>query len=367
MAQEAFHNFGSLQLHENALVGFHTNLTNDGPFYNNRGLVGFYGADALEFSGVITPVFNDLEIVAEKGLNLSNTMRVANNVNFILGNLSTQKNASSIGINFMDSAFFVGVGNASHINGYASVTNKELFTFPVGDGARLRSLTLASTAVNELAKCAYFNENPNNPTLLDEQFGTALKESEELQISEVEFWKLESNLPSVVTFRWEPESLASLLSDDAQNLTVVGWSKTSNQWENLGKSAITGDLESGSITSEIFIPDNYAVLALGGYRDPLETLSTTSNNYIITPNHDGINDFLKIEGLENNPNNILNIYNRYGILVYSKINYANEFDGISNQNMVINRNAGLSSGVYFYFLTLKDKQEKMQGYVYIAR
>jgi gliding motility-associated-like protein len=86
----------------------------------------------------------------------------------------------------------------------------------------------------------------------------------------------------------------------------------------------------------------------------------------MTPNNDGMNDLLLIEGIENIPNNILNIYDRYGVLVYSKLNYNNEFNGKSNSNGNIERNKGLASGVYFYVLSLTDTKEKYQGYLYIS-
>jgi len=91
------------------------------------------------------------------------------------------------------------------------------------------------------------------------------------------------------------------------------------------------------------------------------------DNYFMTPNDDGVNDFLLIDGIENVPNNVLNIYNRYGVLVYSKLNYANEFDGKSNRNGAISKASGLSAGVYFYVLTVNDTKEKYQGYLYISQ
>ncbi|MHA7832592.1 MAG: gliding motility-associated C-terminal domain-containing protein [Flagellimonas sp.] len=366
-AQNALHNFGNLKIHKNTRVGFHTDLINNGPFQNNLGLIGFYGDESLEISGNSIPEFNDFEIMSENGIYLSNSVQINNNINFILGNMVTAKNTSLNSIGLVDEAFYIGTGDNSHVNGYVAAIDKELFTFPVGDGVRLRALTIASSQKNDLAQCAYFYEDPNNPVSLNQQFNTNIKESDELEISEIEFWKLESDLPSVVTLTWKEDSFANLFSENALNLVVVGWDKNSEKWKNLGNTAITGNLETGSITSDIFVPNNYEIITLGGNKRAFETLSISSNNYLLTPNNDGANDFLSITEIEKSPNNILNIYNRYGILVYSKINYNNEFEGISNMDTVFKRNAGLSSGVYFYFLTLKDINEKIQGYVYIAR
>ncbi len=366
-AQDAIHNFGNLQFHTTASVGFHINLIDDGVFDKNQGLTGFYSQNQLRVSGTSSPIFDDLEIVAENGLILETWMGVTNNLNFVVGDIITSKNENNSYLNFIDTSFYAGSGNLTHINGYAGATNKELITFPVGDGDRIRHLTLTSDAINSLARCAYFNEDPNNPISLTQQFNTDNKEFDDLQISELEFWRLEGNQPSVVNLTWDINSNTGLLAEDIENLMVVGWNKTENRWERLGNSSISGNMQVGSITSETFVPDDYEIITLGGTDDLLEPFTVLDlDNYFLTPNDDGVNDFLLIEGIENTPNNLLNIYNRYGVLVYSKLNYSNEFKGQSNRNTVISRSSGLSAGIYFYTLTVNDTREKFQGYMYIS-
>ncbi|AWX45361.1 hypothetical protein HME9304_02374 [Flagellimonas maritima] len=366
--QDAFHNFGNLQFHGNTSVGFHIDLIDDGVFDENLGLTGFYSENQLNISGTSNPVFNDIEIVTENGLYLNTWVGIKNNANFIIGNVLTDKSSSGSYLNFIDDAFFTGTGELTHVNGYAGATNKELITFPVGDGQQLRYLTLTSDAINSLARCAYYREDPNNSTSLGQQFDTANKEFDDLQISEFEFWRLESSQPSAITLTWNVSSNISLLTESTEGLLVVGWNKTENRWESLGNTSITGNLESGNITSNSFLPNDYEIVTLGGTESLLETFSVLElDNYFMTPNNDGTNDFLEIDGIENFPNNILNIYNRYGILVYSKLNYNNEFDGKSNQNAAISRNSGLAAGVYFYVLTLTDSKEKFQGYLYLSQ
>ena len=86
----------------------------------------------------------------------------------------------------------------------------------------------------------------------------------------------------------------------------------------------------------------------------------------MTPNGDGVNDYLVIDGIDNSPNNTLQIFNRYGIMVFSKKNYNNEFNGISNVGGVISKNSGLSSGIYYYIITLNEMNIKHQGYLYLT-
>lgn len=366
--QDAFHNYGNLQFHATASVGFHLDMINDGMFDSNSGLTGFYSNQLLTVSGSSSPVFQDLEIFTDNGLQLETWMGVTGNANFIAGDVLTPKGTSASYLNFIDQSFFNGSGDASHINGYAGATNKETITFPVGDGERLRFLTLISETSNALARCAYFPEAPNALNSTGLQFPTTEKDSEDLQINDLEFWRLEGEQPSIVTLSWDTNSAVGLLAETVESLLVVGWSKSENRWERLGNTAISGNQQNGSITSETFIPSDYEVITLGGTDDLLEPFTVLDlDNYFMTPNNDGINDFLLIDGIENVPNNVLNIYNRYGVLVYSKVNYANEFDGKSNRNGAISRGSGLSAGVYFYILTVSDTREKFQGYLYISQ
>ncbi|MEO9512750.1 MAG: gliding motility-associated C-terminal domain-containing protein [Flavobacteriaceae bacterium] len=366
-SQEAVHNFGNLQFHGTVSVGFHIDLIDDGVFNQNTGLTGFYSTHPMTITGSSHPIFEDMEVIAENGLFLDTWVGVANNLNFVIGDIASSKNNSDNYFNFINSAFYTGSGDLTHINGYAGAANKQLITFPVGDGDRIRHLTITSNGINDLAKCAYYFEDPNNPVALAAQFSTDNTDFDDLQVSQVEFWTLESDQPSVITITWDINSDANQLVESAESLLVVGWSKSENRWERLGNSSVSGNLQAGSITSDTFTPNDYEIITLGGTDDLLEPFTVLElDNYFLTPNNDGVNDFLLIDGIENVPNNLLNIYNRYGVLVYSKLNYTNDFNGKSNRSSVISRDSGLSSGIYFYILTVNDTKEKFQGYLYIS-
>ncbi|WP_299535109.1 gliding motility-associated C-terminal domain-containing protein [Ulvibacterium sp.] len=367
-AQEAIHNYGALQLHDGTSVGFHLNLINDGDLNQDVGLVGFYGdSESLNVSGIKAPVFFDTEIAVDNGLLLDVPMYVANNTNFISGHIITPKNDTRFFLNFLDNAFYVGENDISMVDGYAAATNTDSFTFPVGDNDRLRTLRIESAATNALAKCAYFYEDPNTSQSLGKGFSTTQKTTSYISISQREFWKLESDMPSRVTLTWNAQSNINALGEFLSDLKVVGWSKTENQWVNLGNTQVEGSMASGSVTSEEFVPNDYEIITIGGNDDLTETFETIElDNYFLTPNGDGKNDFLVLEGIEKSPNNTLQIFDRYGVLVYSKTNYTNEFNGISNQGAILNKNAGLASGVYFYIITMNDLRQKHQGYMYVS-
>jgi len=367
-AQDAVHNYGTIQIHGNTNVGFHTNLVNDGTFDQNMGLVGFYSETGdINVSGAFTPVFYDAEVAVEGGLLLDTSVGVNNNANLITGDIITSRSQATVYSNFMDYSFYTGESSVSKINGYGAMTNKESFMFPVGDDSRLRPLTIESVAINALAKCAYFFEDPNNSKTLNIDFNTSNKASEFISVSDKEFWRLEGDVPSRITLTWDEWSNVRALGEFLSDLKVVGWNKTENQWVNLGNTNVEGGMIYGSITSEEFLPNDYEIITIGGNDDELETFSTIElDNYFMTPNGDGQNDILELDGVEESPNNVLQIFDRYGVLVYSKTNYQNEFNGRSNMETVVTRDSGLASGIYFYIITMNDLRQKHQGYLYIS-
>ncbi len=368
MAQDAIHNFGSLQMHNAVQVGFHTNLINDGSFDQNKGLAGFYGYDkSLQVSGAFNAIFYDAEFLVDDGLYLDTAIGVINNANLITGDIITPRNRSNIFSNFIDDGFYSGENDVSHIDGYAAITNKETFTFPVGDADRLRPLTIASSATNWLAKCAYFYEDPNTTSTFGKNFQTSKKSTNFLSVSDMEYWHLEGDVPTAVTLTWDEFSNVRKLAPYLSDLKVVGFSREKQVWENLGNTDVQGGMSHGSVTSDLFVPNDYEIITIGGNDDALEDFTTIDlANYFMTPNGDGKNDVLVLEGLDKSPNNNIQIFNRYGILVYSKSNYQNDFDGTSNRQSVINRDSRLESGIYFYIITLDDLRRKHQGYLYIA-
>ena len=68
-----------------------------------------------------------------------------------------------------------------------------------------------------------------------------------------------------------------------------------------------------------------------------------------SPNGDGINDVFFIEGVENFPDNELNIFNRWGNEVYFEQGYLNTWDGSWNGKL-------LPDGTYFYVFQYKNGQ-----------
>lgn len=83
---------------------------------------------------------------------------------------------------------------------------------------------------------------------------------------------------------------------------------------------------------------------------------------IFTPNGDGKNDPFYIPGLDNYPKNKLQIYNRWGNIIYEASPYKNDWDGTPNKSSI--GTGKLPVGTYFYILDLGDEKEEVRkGFV----
>jgi len=79
-----------------------------------------------------------------------------------------------------------------------------------------------------------------------------------------------------------------------------------------------------------------------------------------TPNGDGINDTWDIPSLAGYINCTVNIFNRYGALVYNSTGYPNAWDGTYNGKR-------LPVGTYYYVIDLKNGKKPISGPVTILR
>ncbi len=94
-----------------------------------------------------------------------------------------------------------------------------------------------------------------------------------------------------------------------------------------------------------------------------------------SPNSDGIQDTWRIKCIENYPNARVEVFNRWGNLVYEKENYGNIdfhgpadawWDGRSTHKWTLGKDF-LPAGTYFYILDLKDGSKPRNGFLYLNK
>ncbi|KPM30290.1 Hypothetical protein I595_3586 [Croceitalea dokdonensis DOKDO 023] len=371
LAQTALHNAGKLGLHNNVQIGFHTDWINNANFEGNVGLIGFYGDNTLTLSGTVVPVVFDAELFVPNQLVLENALNVTNNFNFISGDVRSNLNNETVYLNFEPNAFFNGENDMAKVTGFAATTDASFFTFPVGDEEQLRPLILDSEGSNQRAICAYLFENPESPLSLNLRYSLDNKVNNIGEISDREFWILEADRPSKVTISWNLRSELDILANNLEDIILVGWSKSNQQWVVIGNSNLTGTLDSGFLISDTFVPSDFEVITFGTTPLPTDTFAVNNpslGNYYLTPNNDGTNDALVFDELEDAGNNQVWIFNKFGQKVFEMMNYTNQFNGVSNiNNLVIGRELGLPEGVYYYIIELPEAGLSYQGFLYLDR
>jgi len=86
-----------------------------------------------------------------------------------------------------------------------------------------------------------------------------------------------------------------------------------------------------------------------------------------SPNEDGVNDTFVIDCIENYPNNTLEVYNRWGNIVYKANNYKNDWAGESNGRAILNVEEQLPEGTYYFVLKLGDGSKPIVNWLYLNR
>ncbi|WP_375605251.1 gliding motility-associated C-terminal domain-containing protein [Flavobacterium davisii] len=108
------------------------------------------------------------------------------------------------------------------------------------------------------------------------------------------------------------------------------------------------------------------------------TVNPSNNEELViynhmTPNGDGDNEIFFIDGIYKFPNNSVEVYNRWGVLVYEATSYNNNdraFRGISSGRVTIEKSTQLPEGTYYYMLKYENTSgvtKEKAGYLYINR
>jgi len=194
-------------------------------------------------------------------------------------------------------------------------------------------------------------------------------------------------------FTTNTTSYTASVVNGVTSMTVTPTTSASNATVTVNGTAVTSGEASGPIT--LFVGDNTittVVTAFGGSATKTYTIMVTrasgsANNFYqpidvgvqnfeplryddgvmvhqaVSPNGDGINDFLIIDNINQYPDNKLTILNRSGQLIYQATGYDNSskvFDGHSNKNGQMQL-----PGTYFYELdyTVKGISKTKTGFI----
>jgi gliding motility-associated-like protein len=149
------------------------------------------------------------------------------------------------------------------------------------------------------------------------------------------------------------------------NTSVTGGVAPYNYlWSNNSMNQSISGLSSGdyslSVTDRNGCEKNYSI------RVDEDTCVPVIIHDVITPNGDGFNDVWMVEGIENFPGNKVQVYDKWGNMVYEKSDYNNNWGGRGNKGDL------LPDGTYFYLIKLnavnsKGEPHEFTGAILIKR
>ncbi|MBL4593036.1 MAG: gliding motility-associated C-terminal domain-containing protein, partial [Flavobacteriales bacterium] len=141
-----------------------------------------------------------------------------------------------------------------------------------------------------------------------------------------------------------PMEISSVINDGRPNYSY-SWSDGTNVFN--GNPFFYPTDNPALLTLNLVVTDLCGNQAIGAIDIEVIACAVVVPN-VITPNGDGMNDFLVFENLEYFPNNHLVVYNRWGQNLFETDNYQNNWDGDN-----------LSDGTYFFILELNNSNNTM--------
>ncbi len=147
-------------------------------------------------------------------------------------------------------------------------------------------------------------------------------------------------------------------TDGSIDLDVTGGTEPyTYSWSNGSTDADQNGLAAGSYTVTVTDANGCSASMTIEITEPSDLVMPTG----YTPNNDGANDAFVVQGLDAYPANTFVVLNRWGNVVYDRLNYTNDWRGENTAG------EQLPNGTYFIILNVNDGERVLQGYVDLRR
>lgn len=158
-----------------------------------------------------------------------------------------------------------------------------------------------------------------------------------------------------------PKNLVVLRGDSVEIRTLIPQNATVSWFPSIGLSNPLSARPSASpdrtTTYKITVKTSQGCVVEGEVTVTVIVL-TIPNGF--TPNNDGTNDTWEIAGIKDYPNCVVEVFNRWGNLVFSKKGYDTLWDGTWNGEAV-------PVGTYYYHIYLREFEYKLAGSLNVIR
>lgn len=265
---------------------------------------------------------------------------------------------------FQDDASHANLKDESYFDNKVYKQGNKAFVFPLGHNILGRYIS-RFTAISapdlptDVFSAEYIWRNSNTDYDHDK------KESTITNINTEEYWVIQPELGNsnvAITLSWSDVTTASNLLFNPEEIVIVRWN--GEQWIN---EKGTVNLNNNSVTT---LPSGYGVFTLANV-NAFEILNLPDS---FSPNNDGVNDTFKIPGLaENFPNFNMQIYNRYGNIVYDYKNNGSGnpvwWNGKSQGRATVSSNQKIvPAATYWYIIDFNDGVTKpVQKWLYLNK
>jgi gliding motility-associated-like protein len=353
-------------------VYFYANFNNDGlvdfdPQFD--GYSRFNGSNPQKITGTMPSSFKNILFYnpnIQPAFQLYGDIVIYGDSEFNQGIVNNDDFGGSI--TFESEATHTNTWNGSHVDGKVTRKGNAEFDYPVGDKNLYRYAKIATTS-EQISNFTvqYFFEN-SDPTY------THSNRQEQIELmDDREYWTIENTgnaTDILLTLSWDEVNTTprAIITLPATDIHIVRWDKTRNIWVDEGGVA---DLATKTITTAITASED-GIYTLARVKTKIQPCVKIYN--AVTPNGDGKNDYFLIDCIEKYPNNTLQIFNRWGVMVFNTKNYdtyGNVFRGTSEGRSTVDGSKTLPTGTYFYVLTFEGSENgktetyKQTGYLYL--
>jgi gliding motility-associated-like protein len=364
-AQSVYNNGALLTIKPNTIVSIGDSLVNNGEITNNgsilisgtwinnntydagEGQIAF-DSDAPQVINHNDQSFSKLTISGGGEKIFQANITIENELNLADGVLLSANDAKII---FTPGAKITGGSDDSHIIGTVYQQGSGDKLFPVGNGTLYLPVEILN--IEGAAEVAVHVVELKQPLLL--------KSAGLSSVSSERYWEVDvisgSLTNAQVTLPVRDEAIVS----STDNVVVAQAAALSLPFESLGQTSFSGSATNGKVTSSLAVTSS--LLAIGtSTMDELPNDKSILVYNAVSPNGDGLNEFLRISNIEKYANNNVSIFNRWGDKVFEVDGYDNDqrsFRGKSN----IRDDKELPSATYFYVIDKNDGSEKVTGFL----
>ncbi|WP_166922311.1 gliding motility-associated C-terminal domain-containing protein [Flavobacterium poyangense] len=365
-----FSNSSNAHFQNDGDVSFKQNFRNDGVVAfndNQNGYTRFTGSKTQNIEGTAESQFKNVHFLNTNSsdvnvFNIRGNIAIDGMAMFEKGILNNRDfgGAISFGLDAANSL----ASDLSFVNGDVYKAGKSDFTFPIGANKSYRPFIITGLDNEKILNAMY------SPTNSDALYPHAMKEESIELIENNEYWVVDKdkadNAAVFVSLSWSDDVSPSEIISDTKKIGIVKWNVQDKKWIAINSSS---DPQNKIVTA-VVKSDAKGVFALAKIKSVESTLQVFN---AVSPNNDGVNDYLKIDNIEKYPYNTVEVYNRWGARVFKTNNYnsfGNVFNGYMHGKGLKVGTGKLPAGTYFYLIEYgagADKKLNTQsGYLYLS-